>query len=342
MKLKLTITLMLFALINLHVHSQETKPDSKGTVIGKVFFNYHIDETKDVKQSGAFDLQRAYLGYNYVFDDKFSAIVLLDAGKGSAGSDYSVYIKNAKLNYKADGWITLSLGILGLKQFYDQEKFWGYRYIYKSFTDAYGFGSSADLGFTATFKINDKLKMDFLIVNGEGYKKFQDPSGNNRYGANLVYTPGQNWMFKAYYDTMKGIDVGEVSKETTISNITLFAGYKITGHFRIGAEYNLMKNGITYKEPAKGKDLQGLSFYSTYNINEKWNIFGRYDQLFSNKLSGETTDWNYSEDGDTVIGGVEFKPIKGINTSVNYQFTDFKDSSNNNASLIYFNLEFYF
>lgn len=341
MKLKISITLLLLS-FSIYTWGQESTENPKGKVTGKVFFNYHMDETKDAEQSSAFELTRAYLGYQYTFNDKFSATVLLDAGKNSAGSNHTAFVKNAKLDYKAESWLTLSLGILGLKQFKDQEKFWGYRYIYKSFTDEYGFGPSADLGFTAAFKISDKLKADVLIVNGEGYKNVQDASGNNRYGADLVYTPSDSWIFKAYYDTMAGIDADNATQETTVSNIALFAGYKINKKFRIGAEYNLMQDGIEYKKPAKGKDLQGLSFYSTYDLNEKWNVFGRYDQLSSNKLSGQINDWNYSDDGDTIIAGFEFKPTKGVNTSVNYRFTDFKDASNNNASLIYFNLELSF
>ena len=339
LKVSLTILLMIYSLITL---AQETEAKSKGKVNGKVFFNYHIDITEDVEQTSAFELTRAYLGYKYAFNGKFSASILLDAGKGSAASDHSVFIKNAKLDYKADTWITLSAGIFGMKQFKDQEKFWGYRYLYKSLADEYKFGTSADLGAMAAIKINDHLKLHVLVVNGEGYKKLQDASGKTRFGVNMVYTPNSNWIFKAYYDTMKGIDVDNDTKITTVNNIALFAGYKLNNRFRIGAEYNLMQNGITYKDSSNGKDLQGLSFYSTYNINEKWNVFGRYDLLSSNTLSGETVDWNFSDDGNTIITGFEFRPTKGVNTSVNYRLTDFEDDTNNNASLIYFNLGFYF
>ncbi len=341
MKLKVALTTLCFLAFYIGV-TQEIVQKSKGEVIGKVFFNYHANVTEDVEQTSAFELTRAYLGYNYTFNDKFSASILLDAGKGSGASDHSVFIKNAKLDYKADNWITLSAGIFGMKQFKNQEKFWGYRYLYKSLADEYKFGTSADLGVMASIKINNDLKMDVLIVNGEGYKKLQDASGKTRFGINMVYTPNTNWVFKAYYDTMKGIDADDDTKITTVSNVALFAGYKISNRFRIGAEYNLMQNGETYKTPAKDKDLQGLSFYSAYNINKKWNVFGRYDQLSSNTLSGEMNDWNFSDDGNTIIAGFEFKPTKGVNTSVNYRFTDFEDATNNNTSLIYFNLEFYF
>lgn len=341
MILKVILTILCFFAFYLGI-SQETTEKPKGKITGKVFFNYHIDETKGVEQTSAFELTRAYLGYKYIFNNKFTASILLDAGKGSGVSDHAVFIKNAKLDYKADSLITLSAGIFGMKQFKDQEKFWGYRYLYKSLADEYKFGTSADLGVMASIKINDDLKIDVLIVNGEGFKKLQDASGKTRFGINMVYIPNCNWIFKAYYDTMKGIDVDDDTKITTVSNVALFVGYKINNRFRFGAEYNLMQNGITYKDPAKGKDLEGLSFYSTYNINKKWNVFGRYDALSSNTLSGETVDWNFSDDGNTMIVGFEFKPTKGINTSVNYRFTDFEDTSNNNVSLLYFNLEFYF
>jgi opacity protein-like surface antigen len=341
MKLKLKFTL-LFTAFSMIAIAQDTEENPKGTVTGKIFFNYHIDATEDTEQGSAFELTRAYLGYKYKFNDKFTATVLLDAGKNSAGSAQTVFIKNAKLDYKANSNITLSAGVIGMKQYNDQEKFWGYRYLYKALADEYEFGTSADLGFIAAFKISNALKFDFIVVNGEGYKELQDVSGKTRIGANLVYTPGNNWILKAYYETMNGIDIDDETKETTVNNIALFAGYKLNDKFRIGAEYNYMQNGETYKSPAQDKDLQGLSFYSAYNINKKWNVFGRYDQLSSNSLSGEPEDWNFSNDGNTIIAGVEFKPTGGVNTSVNYRYTNFEDSSNNNASLIYFNLEFYF
>lgn len=226
MKLKLLFAaLAIFPIISLFAQNDDEEP--KGKINGKVFFNYHLDATKDVPQTSAFELTRAYLGYKYKFDNKFSATVLLDAGKNSAGSNHTVFIKNAKLDFKADNWITLSAGVFGMKQFKDQEKFWGYRYLYKSLADEYKFGTSADLGFMAALKLNNQLTIDILIVNGEGYKELQDTSGNTRLGANLVYKPSENWVLKAYYDTMKGFDDVDGTKETTVNNIALFAGYKL-------------------------------------------------------------------------------------------------------------------
>jgi len=324
------------------VSAQEKTAIPKGKVTGKVFFNYHLDATKDAEQTGAFELTRAYLGYVYNINDKFSATVVLDAGKSSGGSDHSVFVKNAKLTYKAKNWLTFSAGIVGMKQFKTQEKFWSYRYLYKSLADEYKFGTSADLGVLAGIKVTDYFKMDLLLVNGEGYKKVQDASGNTRFGANFVYTPTKNWIFKTYVDTMKGIDISDATKTTSITNVVVFAGYAIKDKFRIGVEYNLLKNGTSYKKASENKELKGISLYTTYTMNNKWNVFGRYDQLSSNKLIGAMNAWNHSKDETTFITGFEYKPTKGIKTSVNYRITDFKDADNKNASSVYFNLEFIF
>jgi len=331
MKLKLFLTVLLLA-FSFSIMAQESAPKPKGKVTGKVFFNYHADLTEDADQRSAFELKRAYLGYKYKINDKFSAAVTLDAGKGAGNSDHAVYVKQAKLNYKASDKITLSIGLMGMKQFKDQEKFWGYRYIYKSFGDQYKFGTSADLGAMASFKLADDLKLDVLAVNGEGYKSLQDPDGNHRVGANLAYSP-KNWVFKAYWDTMNGTDVNDDDESTSVSNVALFAGYK-GDNFRLGAEYNMLKNGESYKAPVEDVELTGLSFYGTYNFTDKWNVFGRYDDLKANEEGGDGEE-------NTFLGGLEYKAAKGVDVSLNYRTTSVKDVDNN-ENLVYLNLQFYF
>lgn len=333
-----TIILFAFFLSN----AQEPTDFPSGQVTGKVFFNHHLDISKDATQVSNFELQRAYLGYKYKFNSKFSSTIMLDAGNGSGVSDYGVFIKNAKLDYQANKWLSLTAGLFGMIQFDDQEKFWGYRYLYKTLDDEYKLGTSADLGVGADIKLSDKLNMAIIIVNGDGYKRLQDPKGDNRYGAKIVYQPSDSWLFKAYYDVMNGTDADNPALTTTSSNVALFAGYRLKDHFRIGAEYNTLLNGETFSNPAADKNLNGISVYSTYNFNKKWNVFGRYDQLSSNKLTGQLNEWHYSEDRNNFLLGFEYKADKNINTSLNYRYVDFKDPLNTNSSLVYLNLEFSF
>ncbi|MGV6846195.1 MAG: outer membrane beta-barrel protein [Lutibacter sp.] len=341
MKLKLILA-SIFLTTFYFSNAQEPTDIPSGKVTGKVFFNHHIDISKDAKQTSNFELQRAYLGYKHKFNDKFSSTIMLDAGNGSGVSDYGVFIKNAKLDYKANEWLSLTAGLFGMVQFDDQEKFWGYRYLYKTLDDEYKLGTSADLGVGAKVKINNKLTMAFVIVNGDGYKRVQDPQGNNRYGAKILYKPSASWIFKAYYDIMKGTDLSNPKGFTNSNNLALFAGYRYKNRFRMGAEFNKLYNGTNFSSPSIGKNLSGISLYSTFNLNNTWNIFGRFDQLSSNTLDGQTTSWHYSDDRNNYILGFEYKASKNINTSLNYRYTDYKDSLKINASLVYLNLEFSF
>jgi len=346
MKLTLKIVSCCFVFCASHsLLGQENTLSSKGKVTGKVFFNYHANTTSGVAQKSAFQLTRAYVGYTYNINKQFSTTVLLDAGKSAGGSDHSVFIKNAKITYKASEKITLSAGIFGMKQFKEQEKFWSYRYLYKSFNDEYKFGTSADAGVMAAIKLSSQFKIDLLFVNGEGYKKAQDINGSTRIGANFVYKPSKNWTLKAYVDTMKGTDIVDITKETTMTNSAFFIGYTIENLFRIGAEYNTMQNGVSYKKPVAGINLQGVSVYATYIINKKWNVFGRFDQLTSDAQIGQLTNWNHFTSGNKTVIGFEYQPIKEVKIALNYRqadFIDFINRNDNNKSSIYANLGFFF
>ena len=45
-----------------------------------------------------------------------------------------------------------------------------------------------------------------------------------------------------------------------------------------------MQNGETYKNAAEDHNLTGLSFYGSYLLNEKFEVFVRYDKLTSNQV----------------------------------------------------------
>lgn len=303
--------------------------------------------TEEAEQEGAFEIQRAYFGYNYTFNDKFSAKLLFDVGKDD-GSAYTAFLKAAQLDFKATDWLKLSAGMIGLNQYSDQENFWGYRYIFKSFQDEYGFGTSADLGLNGEFKLHKTLKMNLFVLNGEGFKKVQDFYGKYKVGGNLVYNPIEALTLKVYYSAQDSKKItGEepnvvVVENPTVTNLALFAGYDFKKKFRIGAEYNAMYDGKKFSDAALDHDLDGFSIYSTYVINDKFEIFGRYDQLESNKVGIATTNWNAAKDGSAFLAGIQYIPVKGVASSLNFQSFNYELASKNNKSLIYLNLEYKF
>jgi len=322
-------------LVSIASFSQNTNEDFKpsGDVQFKVFWNYHADFTNNATKTSAFELTRSYLGYKYDFSKDISAKVTFDVGSNSGGSEYTAFLKTAQLDWKVANGVKLSMGLIGMKQFNDQENFWGYRYTFKSFMDEHGFGSSADLGLNAEFSLSKNLKANIVIANGEGYKKLQDADGYQKFGGSLVFTPIDRLTTKIYVDTQNS------ASSEALTSVALFAGYEIS-NWRLGAEFNKLQNGKKYSSPIDNHDLDGFSVYSTYVINKKVEVFGRFDQLSSNTLVGDTTAWNNSKDGNQLIAGIQYAPVKGLKFALNYQGFSFDNSTLDNESLVFLNAEF--
>ena len=303
---------------------EKKKFQIKGQPIVTVFANYHAGIGRANKESG-FALDRAYLGYQFSLTEKLGGKVVFDMGSTKvSGSDLErvAYVKNAMLTWKT-GNFSLDFGLIGLEQFNVQEKFWGYRYIMKSFQDEYKFGSSADMGILGKYKFTKWLSADVTISNGEGYKKL---NGDNkyRYAAGVTVTPLESLTLRAYYDlASKNVEDDDTKDQ---QNLAFFAGYK---HklFSIGAEYNQMFN-TKYKED---KDQSGYSVYSTVKLEEKFNIFGRYDNLSSKD------DWS-SADGQRILVGLQYTPIKQLKIAPNFSTWNPRDGKS--SSFVYLNIEF--
>ena len=86
-----------------------------------------------------------------------------------------------------------------------------------------------------------------------------------------------------------------------------FVGYRFE-KLRIGGEYIWQKN-YRFNED---RNRYGYSIYSTYAFSDKWELFARYDQLYSNILPEEEVPWNLARDGSAIIGGIQFTPIQYV------------------------------
>ena len=301
--LRLSIVFALFSLGLAAQENTEFKPNGKPVL--RIFSNYHATFTEG-ESAQAFELTRVYLGYEHNFSEKWSGAALLDVGDPNDGGDFQMtaYVKNAYLKYKS-GDLTINFGLIATTQFKVQEGAWGYRYIAKSFQDQYKYNSSADLGISVSHKIGDIGSVDLIVANGEGYKKIEADS-TFRTGLGLTLTPVDGLTLRGYYDRS--------AKDETQSSIAGFLGYE-TDMFSLGAEYNKMLN---FKF-ADSEDLDGISFFGTFNMTDHIKLFGRYDNLSSNVPDGETDPWQLSKDGQFFIAGFEYSPVKGIKLAPNYQ-----------------------
>ena len=196
----------------------------------------------------------------------------------------------------------------------------------KSFQDQYKFGSSADLGISATYKFADWLSADAIIVNGEGYKKVQKNDGLN-YGLGTTLTPAKGLQIRLYGGLNES---GEQGKENIV-NMAAFVGYK-SDKFTIGAEYNKMWNA-SYKE---GQDQYGYSVFASAKLDKKTEVYARFDDLCSKD------DWNKAKDEQAAILGAQFKLGKYVKMAPNVRMSMPKADGLDNVYSAYINCYFGF
>ncbi len=322
----ITVVMLVMTLLGM---SQETTESFKpyGKPFARVFSNMNT-KFSDGKSVSAFEITRAYLGYEYFFSEKFSGKLNFDIGNPGVGSlQMTAYIKNAYLQYQEKN-LTVNFGMITTTQFKVQEDNWANRYIEKVFQDLYGIASSADLGISFAYKVNNVLSADLAITNGEGYKKLQADSAV-RTAVGLTIKPVKQLTLRGMVDFM--------GSENTQSTYAGFVGYT-SDKFSLSAEYNYQKNmGMI-----NGKDLFGPSVYTNMSISKKLKVFGRYDNLSSNKLSGQTTNWNTLKDGELIMAGLEFAPVKGVKIAPNYQGWNPKNASKHYVSTLMVNCELKF
>ena len=292
------------ACIGLTTQAQHAKPEEpKGKAIVQVFGNLNAGFSGGDASVG-FDLERSYIGYEYKLSQGLSVKGVMDIGKSNDVSDYQriAYIKNAMVSWKT-GNLTLNGGLISTTQFNFQEKFWGYRYIMKSFQDMYKFGNSADLGISASYKFADWLSADAIIVNGEGYKKIQKGNGFN-YGLGATLTPVKGFQIRLY----GGFNDSGESGKAGVMNMAGFIGYKHE-NFTLGAEYNHMLNA----SGKVGNDQFGYSVFGSVSLPKNVSLYARFDDLYSKD------NWNISKDEQAAILGAQFKIGKYVKIAPNFR-----------------------
>ena len=317
----------LLACMGITAKAQDTKSEEpKGKAIVQVFGNFHTGFGAENNDRG-FELDRSYLGYEYKLGNGLSVKGVMDIGKSSDVSDYQriAYIKNAMVSWKTRN-LTLNGGLISTTQFNFQEKFWGYRYIMKSFQDQYKFGNSADLGISATYQFANWISADAIIVNGEGYKKLQKNDGLN-YGLGVTLTPVKGLQIRLY----GGLNESGEDGKKDVANLAAFVGYKHE-KFTIGAEYNQMWNA-SFKDDA---GQNGYSIFASAKLSQVTNLYARFDNLYSQN------DWNISKDESAAILGAQFKVGKYVKIAPNFRMSMPKADGANNSYTAYVNCYFGF
>jgi hypothetical protein len=310
------------------IENDTTKITSKPLFL--IYSNFHQGLTENSHESN-FDVKRAYLGYDFNLNNGFYGFIKIDIGTPDDDSQYSLirrdaYLRNVGITYKKNHF-KINFGIIDNQQHKTQEKFWGKRYIYKSFLDEYDLLPSTDLGFNFQYNFNKKLRFEAGMMNGEylcndaGFLKYV-------YNIGLDYSPINIIKLK--------IHSTYTSKENDLITAGIFLGLSPIKNFKIGGEYNLqaeLKNNDEYIS-------FGYNAFAVYDITKKINLFARYDVLCSNIPFGFTIPFNQALDGSAIISGVEYIFNNNFRMSLNYQDWSPDDISLDKSSYIFFNLEF--
>ncbi len=322
-KTKLIILLITFlsTLATAQKETDEFKPNGKPLAL--IFTNFNAGFS-DGETTKAFEITRAYLGYEYNFSKEWYAKLVLDVGDPKVGGlQMTAYLKNAYVQFKDYGF-TVSFGMISTTQFKVSEKIWGLRYIEKSYQDAYKFNASADIGFNIDYKFADFISADFSVINGEGYKLIQ-ADDIIRPGLGVTVNPIKKLTARVFVDTY-GKDV----KQQSLSTFLAYTDEKLV----LGAEYNYQTN----HSRVEGQDLYGTSFFATYKAGKRCMIYGRFDDLKSKALEGEKKGWQFDKDGQLLMAGLEISPVKGVKIAPNIRYWN---PANNSAAttFAYLNLE---
>lgn len=267
-----------------------------GKPILTVFTNYKAG-LGNVNNVSGFNLDRAFVGYEGFFAKGFSAKVVMNVETQSddnGNTKFNGYLKNAQVDWRGYGFF-VSAGLVNLKQFSEQENFWGHRYVFKSFQEEYGIAFCEDIGVVAGYEFSPVISADIAFTNGEG-RKFKNMDNRYKYGAGITLKPLKGLILRLYgdiYDIPKYLEDNMVKRDKQYS-IASFAGYA-NKYFSIGAEYNRVFN---YKFDSK-QDANGYSAYTTINITPKMHIYGRFDYFDT------AGNMKYDNEGHAIICGFE-------------------------------------
>lgn len=318
--------LIFLSFVSLNVNGQDKGGKLWGYVFGDYYFKVSGDSTGGSTQYAgypnsyqAFEIRRAYLGYDYTFNDKFSAQFLLEGNdKILTNSRLGIFIKTAYMEWKALENASFSIGLIPTPtwSWALNEKAWNYRSIEKTILDMRGLGNASDLGIATRGKFDKagNYGFGFMIGNGTG----QRPEFNK---------------FKKYYGTLyakpvKGLSVeayGDFEPNTGDKNKTTLKGFLSyqTKKFTVGAEViqQTQKNAGGTDIDAVPFGISGFVWGTLYAKKDVpvLNAFARFDYYDPDSKNDSV---GYKE--NFITAGLDYMPVENVHIMPNVWVNSYK------------------
>ncbi|MBN2610329.1 MAG: hypothetical protein JXB00_02115 [Bacteroidales bacterium] len=296
---------------------EEKKEEPRGKVTGEFFGDYYYKASGDTgallkgpgqyqqteKEMHGFEIRRFNLGYDYIFNDKFSARLLLEGNDGfliPSKDTRGVYVKYAFLQWKnIFNGSNLIVGAQSTPTFSTlSEKAWGYRSVEKNILDYRKHASSNDVGLALAGRLNQAVSYYLMVGNGKSTSV-----ENNKYKRLYATVYGtlldKKLLFQVY---------GDYERQNDMKYNYIMKGFLGYQHekFVAGAEpYNMVAATDTSDSR---QSVFGLTLFARGTIiKEKLNGFYRID-FYDDDLN---TDAGYTE--TFMVFGIDYTPIKNIN-----------------------------
>jgi len=297
------------------------------TPAAEIFTDFHIPLTGNSNKPD-FNLKRAYLGGDFLKNDKFSASLILNMAKlldSIPHEGINSTLREASIGYN-NGRLRIRVGITGTRIMNYQLSFYDKRYVSSTFQSINNYGSLFDLGIAIDYSISEKLVFDFTLMNGSGVTN--NDNGSLKASLGFNFYPSREIILRAYCDTRK---IAGLWQSTFIG----FGGFT-WNFFKIGGEFNYRTN----HNNTGGHNVWGISTTGSLNLTDKLQLFSRYDYASSVVLQGDNIGWNYRNDHQRVISGLQYTFYPGVRIAIDYQAIIPADPAKSTTDMFFIHLHF--
>ncbi len=320
-----------------------------GKISGAFFVDYYYNALRDnnfgdlsntalVGEEGVHGLQirRIYLTYDYRFNSSLTTRLRLESDEanftstldGDKSNKFTMFIKDAYLNWSYSEGHNLIVGIQPTPAFEASESNWGNRYIEKTIMDLRKIVPSRDLALSLKGKIDANGLFKYWLMYGNNSAGSPEEDKHKRYFMHLEVLPLTNFNMTIYgdYQSRESIDDLFAEGGSLTNNIftsAIYAGYKSKDKFSAGLEvyFRTVENGYQLADAYTDSKGFGVSAFGTYHVNQKINVFGRYDNFEPNSHESASGDMR-----QLLIGGLAFRPNGQLTISPNFLLETYEAS----------------
>ena len=331
-KLNIKIVLLILAAFFCSIATAQNSTGGKlwGYAFGDYFYKVNGDSTNGVTQYSpyqksfqAFEIRRVYLGYDYIFSDKFTSQFLLEGNdKILTSTRLGIFIKTAYVEWKAFEYASFSVGLVPTPTWVWalNEKTWNYRSIEKTILDMRALGIASDLGAAARGKFDKAGNYGFVFMIGNGSSQKVEVNKYKKYYGNLFAKPLPGLSIEAYGDYEP--NSGDKNKYT----LRGFASYQIK-KFTLGTEI-IQQTQMN----AGGQDIDAVPFGisafvwgTLYSKKDRpvINAFARYDYYDPDSKNDSLV---YRE--NFITAGLDYMPLDNIHFMPNIWINTYSGKGN--------------